>query len=72
MRNRAEDLLFWIALGTAANVGSRRFIALVKHFGSPQKALEASQKELSQVEDVGQITASSIKNKINWKEAKNR
>lgn len=69
MRTEAEELYYWIALGTAPYVGSKRFLSLVKHFGSPQKVLEAPQKELSKVEEIGQITAASIKNKTAWKEA---
>ncbi len=69
MRNRAEDLFYWIALSTVPNVGEVRFYSLVKHFGSPQKALQASLKDLLQVEDVGEITAKSVKSQVNWQVA---
>ncbi|OGC87274.1 MAG: DNA protecting protein DprA, partial [candidate division Zixibacteria bacterium RBG_16_48_11] len=72
MKKQAEDLYQWVALSTAPNVGNKRFAALVRHFGSPQKVLEASVKDLMQVEEVGDITATSIKNKIDRKEAENQ
>ena len=53
----------------APNVGPIRFISLVKHFGSPQRVLEASVREICKVEDVGEITASTIKSQVNYKEA---
>ncbi|OGC77723.1 MAG: DNA protecting protein DprA [candidate division Zixibacteria bacterium RBG_16_40_9] len=59
----------WIALLTVPNVGPIRFVSLVKKFGTPKSALSASVKDLRQVEDVGEITASDIKTKVDWKEA---
>jgi DNA processing protein len=69
MKSKAEDLHYWIALSTVPNVGNVRFYSLVKHFGTPKKVLEASLKDLQQVEDVGEITAKSIKSQVNWQEA---
>jgi DNA processing protein len=69
MRNDSNELYYWVALNTVPNVGQIRFVSLVKHFGSPQKVLEASVREISKVEDVGEITASCIKGQVNYKEA---
>src|SRR5574341_192805 len=69
MKNDTSELYYWIALSTAPNVGAIRMASLVKHFGSPQRVLEGSAAEISRVEDVGEITASSIKNKTDFKEA---
>ena len=69
MRDKISDLYYWIALSTAPNVGSKRLVALVKQFSTPQRVLEAKARELTQVEDIGEITASSIKQQVDWKEA---
>ncbi len=69
MRSNYQDLLEWIALLTVPNVGPIRFVSLVNKFGSPKSVLSASVKDLRQVEDVGEITASDIKTKADWKEA---
>jgi len=69
MRNDSSELYYWIALNTVPNVGAIRFVSLVKHFGSPQRVLEGSVREISKVEDVGGITASCIKGQVNYKEA---
>ena len=58
-----------MALSTAPNVGNKRMAALVMHFGTPRQAMDASLKELRRVEDVGEITAFSIKSQVDWKEA---
>jgi DNA processing protein len=57
----------WLALSTVPNVGPIRFISLVKHFGSPEAVLSASEKELADFPDVGPVIASNIKNKVDWK-----
>ena len=69
MRTSYQELLEWIALLTVPNVGPIHFVSLVKRFGSPKTALSASKKELMGVEGIGEITATDIKTKVNWKEA---
>lgn len=69
MRTNYQDLLEWIALITAPNVGPIHFVSLVNKFGPPQSALSASKRELMGVEGIGEITATDIKTKVNWKEA---
>ncbi len=63
----SSELKGWLALSTAPNVGPIRFTSLVKHFGSPEVVLSASEKELADLPDVGPVTASSIKQKVDWK-----
>ena len=69
MRSDTGELYFWIALSTAPNVGAKRMVSLVQHFGSPQRVLEASAREICKVEEVGEITASSIKGQVDYKES---
>jgi len=51
----------WIALSTIEGIGPRRFVSLVEHFGSPGKVLSGSEKELSEVPEMGKKLASNIK-----------
>jgi len=62
----SSELKSWLALFTVPKVGPVRYIFLVKHFGSPEKVLSASKKELAELPDIGPIIASNIKNKISW------
>jgi DNA processing protein len=64
-----SDLKSWLALSTVPNIGPIRYVSLVKHFGSPEKVLAASAKELAELPDVGPITASSIKSSVSWETA---
>lgn len=64
-----SELKAWLALWTVPNIGPIRYVSLVKHFGSPQKVLAASVKELAELPDVGPVTASSIKSKVSWETA---
>jgi DNA processing protein len=62
----SSELKNWLALFTVPNVGPVRYISLVKHFGSPEKVLSASEKELAELPDIGPVTASSIRNQVFW------
>jgi DNA processing protein len=61
-----SELKSWLALSTVPNVGPIRFISLVKHFGSPEAVLSASEKELTDFPDIGHVIASNIKRKVDW------
>jgi DNA processing protein len=61
-----SELKSWLALSTVPNVGPIRFISLVKHFGSPEAILSASEKELTDFPDIGPVIASNIKRKVDW------
>ena len=62
----SSKLKSWLALCTVPNVGPIRFISLVKHFGSPEAVLSASEKKLAEFPDVGPTIASNIKRKVDW------
>jgi DNA processing protein len=64
-----SELKAWLALWTVPNIGPIRYFSLVKHFGSPQKVLAASAKELAELPDVGPVTASGIKANVSWETA---
>ena len=64
-----SELKSWLALYTVPTIGPVRFTALVKHFGSPEKVLSASERELSELPDIGAVIASNIKSKISWDKA---
>ncbi|MGB8657005.1 MAG: DNA-processing protein DprA [Candidatus Zixiibacteriota bacterium] len=59
----------WLALLTVPNVGPVRYVSLVKNFGSPEKVLSASEKELTQLPDIGPVIASNIRTKVLWEKA---
>ncbi len=61
-----EGLKNWLALSTVPNVGPVRYLSLVRHFGSPEKVLNASKDELADLPDIGPVTAGSIKNQAAW------
>ncbi len=65
----SKDMKSWLALSTAPNIGPIRYVSLVKHFGSPEKVLSASEKELAELPDIGTVIASNISNKISWDKA---
>ena len=64
-----SELRSWLALYTVPTIGPVRFTSLVKHFGSPEKVMSASEKELSQLPDIGAVIAANIKSKIAWDKA---
>lgn len=64
-----SELKDWLALSTVPNIGPIRYVSLVKHFGSPQRVLAASARELAELPDVGPVTASGIKNNVYWETA---
>jgi DNA processing protein len=66
MHLTSSELKSWLALSTVPNVGPIRFISLVKHFGSPEAILSASEKELTGFPDIGPVIASNIKRKVDW------
>ncbi|NIM97467.1 MAG: DNA-protecting protein DprA [candidate division Zixibacteria bacterium] len=65
----SSELKSWLALLTVPKIGPIRYICLVKHFGSPEGALSAGEKELAELPDVGPVIASNIRNKVSWEEA---
>jgi DNA processing protein len=65
----ASELKAWLALSTVPNIGPIRYVSLVKYFGSPEKVLAASAKELAELPDIGPVTASSIRNNVFWETA---
>ena len=69
MTDELIDLQYWLALATVPNVGIKRFLSLVRHFGTPQAVLNASIKDLERVEEIGEITSRSIKGRVDWQEA---
>jgi DNA processing protein len=65
----SSELKSWLALSTVSKIGPVRFVFLVKHFGTPEKVLDASKRELAELPDIGPIIASNIKYKILWDKA---
>ncbi|MEO5783064.1 MAG: DNA-processing protein DprA, partial [Ginsengibacter sp.] len=56
-----NDLLYQISLTIIPNVGDVRAKALINHFGNAEDIFKAKKKELENIEGVGAIGASSIK-----------
>src|SRR5438270_12961398 len=56
-----NELLYQIALTLIQGVGSVQAKALVEHFGDAASIFKASVKQLSAVENIGEIKAKSIK-----------
>jgi DNA processing protein len=65
----SSELKSWLALRTVPNIGPIRYVSLVKHFGSPENVLAASERELAQLPDVGPVTAHSIKHRVSGEQA---
>ena len=51
---------YWFALKSVPLVGNVTFLRLISHFGSPQAALAATPRELSQVKGVSAQAAASL------------
>jgi DNA processing protein len=64
-----DQLKYWLALFSVPNIGPIRYASLVKHYGTPEKVLSASEKELSQLPDMGPVIASNLRNHVSWKKA---
>ncbi|WP_258360892.1 DNA-processing protein DprA [Moorella sulfitireducens (nom. illeg.)] len=55
-----EEKPFWVALQQAPGLGARRVLQLVKFFGSPRAAWQATEKELLALEGLGKAATSLI------------
>lgn len=69
MSLRNDPRFWWFALNTVPGIGAIRYVALVKHFGSPQAVLEASSKALSALPEIGNKLARAMKEQIDEKHA---
>jgi DNA processing protein len=65
----SDPRLYWFALSTVPGIGARRFVVLVKRFGSPHAALEASIADLKRIPDFGDKVIDSLKTQVNWTES---
>ncbi|MFZ0034464.1 MAG: DNA-processing protein DprA [Sedimentisphaerales bacterium] len=59
-QQNSVDIEKWLKLIRADNVGPVTFARLIKRFGSPDRALEASVSELAEVDGIGFKTAEQI------------
>ena len=57
-----SDLYYWIALRFVFGIGNINYKNLINHFGSPEKALQATADELEQVEGITSRAIESIRN----------
>lgn len=55
-----SNIRSWIQLNMIPGVGPLRFYTLLRYFGSPERVLSASQKELSNIRGIGEIIAKQI------------
>ena len=62
---RLQDSDISIVLDDIPNVGQKRRMALLKHFGSVEKIKEASLEELLKIDSIDKKTADSIVNYFN-------
>jgi DNA processing protein len=69
MLHSDDSRLYWFALQTVPNIGALRFAVLVKRFGSPRAALEASTAELKRIPDFGEKVIESLKTQVDWETA---
>lgn len=65
----SAELKSWLALFTVPQIGPVRYVSLVRHFGSPQRVLDADKEELAGLPDIGPVTASNIRRGVSWDEA---
>ncbi len=68
-RTMTEDLLYQVSLTLIPNVGAVQAKALLERFGSARSIFNASVKQLSTVENVGEIRALHIKSFSGFREA---
>ena len=64
-----SEIRDWIGLSLVPEVGTKRFISLLNHFGSPRDVFSASLKELEKIQDIGRVVAQNLKNFKSWDEA---
>ena len=57
-----DELLYQIALTFVPNIGDVHAKALINHFGSAEAIFKTSKKHLEELEGIGSVRASSIKN----------
>lgn len=67
--SNSDPRYWWFALSTVPQIGNVRYVALVKHFGSPQAVLEASVAELNRVPDIGEKVVQALKSQVDEKYA---
>ncbi len=76
MRNSNDPALFWIGLNSIPGVGRVTFRKLLRHFGSPERALAAPRSELGVCglsdKIISAITSSSWREFAEWELAKAR
>ncbi len=58
----SNDLLYHIALTLVPHIGPVQAKVLIEHFGDAQSIFKASVKQLSAVENIGEVRAWSVKN----------
>ncbi|MDB5222024.1 MAG: dprA [Chitinophagaceae bacterium] len=61
-----NDLLYQIALTLIPNIGDVHAKALVTHFGNAQNIFKAKKKDLGEIEGIGSIRATSIKEYVDF------
>jgi DNA processing protein len=59
-QSNSSDIEKWLKLIRAEGVGPVTFVKLIRHFGSPDRALGASMSELAKVDGIGFKTAERI------------
>jgi len=59
-QHNSADIEKWLKLIRADSVGPTTFANLIKHFGSPDRALGASVSELTHIDGIGSKTAEQI------------
>lgn len=63
-----SEIRDWIGLSLVPDVGPKRFVLLLNHFGSPKEVFSSSLKELEKIPDIGRAVAQNIKNFKLWDE----
>jgi len=55
-----EDLIYWLWLNSIYGIGPKRILTLLELFGTPKKIWEASEKELKDVDGIGEKISRTI------------